>query len=178
MHVPDLEECFRASLASPHLDVSLDELREKGFLRAKPRQRACEGLQFKHSDGKYRFPEALSPEPQATPDFPLQLLTLIRRDAIHSQVIPEDHPPVCPHSLAPIIPCCAKFDWIVTCFSSHLWEEFLSRWKKARYSPLVVIYRRGDWMHYGGGANQLIKSKITDLGEGAAFYSQHVRLEN
>lgn len=33
-------------------------------------------------------------------------------------------------------------------------------------------------MKHGGGVNQLIESKMTDLGEGAAFYAQHVRLEN
>ena len=44
--------------------------------------------------------------------------------------------------------------------------------------PEVVIYRRGDWMKFGGGANQLIAAELTDLGDGAAYYSQYVRLEN
>ena len=44
--------------------------------------------------------------------------------------------------------------------------------------PGVVLYRRGDWMNRGGGINQLISAGITDLGSGAPFYDQHVRLEN
>jgi hypothetical protein len=33
-------------------------------------------------------------------------------------------------------------------------------------------------MSRGGGINQLISADITDLGAGAPFYDQHVRLEN
>jgi hypothetical protein len=33
-------------------------------------------------------------------------------------------------------------------------------------------------MNQGGGINQLISAGITDLGSGAPFYDQHVRLEN
>jgi anaerobic selenocysteine-containing dehydrogenase len=44
--------------------------------------------------------------------------------------------------------------------------------------PDVVIYRRGDWMKLGGGANQLIAAGLTDIGNGAPFYQQVVRLEN
>jgi hypothetical protein len=33
-------------------------------------------------------------------------------------------------------------------------------------------------MCLGGGANQLIEARLTDMGSGAAFYSQYVRLEN
>jgi hypothetical protein len=40
-----------------------------------------------------------------------------------------------------------------------------------------VIYRRGDWLKLGGGANRLIEDGVTDLGNGAPFYDQHVRLE-
>jgi hypothetical protein len=44
--------------------------------------------------------------------------------------------------------------------------------------PGAVVYRRGDWMNRGGGANQLIASGLTDIGGGAPFYEQYVRLEN
>ena len=44
--------------------------------------------------------------------------------------------------------------------------------------PGVVIYRRGDWISKGGGANQLIAARLTDIGSGAAYYDQYVRLEN
>jgi len=44
--------------------------------------------------------------------------------------------------------------------------------------PDVVIYRRGDWISQGGGVNQLIAARLTDIGSGAAYYDQYVRLEN
>jgi hypothetical protein len=44
--------------------------------------------------------------------------------------------------------------------------------------PDVVIYRRGDWISRGGGVNQLIAAQLTDIGSGAAYYDQYVRLEN
>jgi len=44
--------------------------------------------------------------------------------------------------------------------------------------PDVVIYRRGDWISQGGGVNQLIAAGLTDIGSGASFYDQYVRLEN
>ena len=44
--------------------------------------------------------------------------------------------------------------------------------------PDVVIYRRGDWISRGGGVNQLISAELTDIGSGAAYYDQYVRLEN
>jgi len=44
--------------------------------------------------------------------------------------------------------------------------------------PEVVVYRRGDWMKLGGGINQLIQERLTDMGWGAAFYDQYVKLEN
>ena len=44
--------------------------------------------------------------------------------------------------------------------------------------PEAVLYRRGDWMKLTGGCNQLIEARLTDMGNGAAFYDQYVRLEN
>ena len=44
--------------------------------------------------------------------------------------------------------------------------------------PEVVIYRRGDWISRGGGVNQLVAAGLTDIGSGAAYYDQYVRLEN
>jgi hypothetical protein len=44
--------------------------------------------------------------------------------------------------------------------------------------PEVVVYRRGDWMKLGGGINQLIREQLTDMGWGAAYYDQYVRIEH
>jgi hypothetical protein len=45
-------------------------------------------------------------------------------------------------------------------------------------TPDAVVYRRGDWMGLGGGANRLVEARLTDAGEGAAYYEQGVRLIN
>jgi len=44
--------------------------------------------------------------------------------------------------------------------------------------PEAAVYRRGGWLKLGGGVNQLIADAATDHGRGAAYYAQHVRLEN
>jgi len=44
--------------------------------------------------------------------------------------------------------------------------------------PGAVVYRRDDWIKFGGGVNQLIEAGLTDMGDCAPFYQQYVRLEN
>jgi len=44
--------------------------------------------------------------------------------------------------------------------------------------PEAVVYRRDDWIKFGGGVNQLIEASLTDMGDCAPFYQQYVRLEN
>jgi hypothetical protein len=103
----------------------------------------------------------------------------VRRNAIHSQMLPEDQkqPPVV---------------WVATgspCLENLNLEnpvELVSPLGRLKVSvqtlpdlhPGVVIYRRGDWISMGGGVNQLIAAGLTDIGSGAAYYDQYVRLEN
>jgi anaerobic selenocysteine-containing dehydrogenase len=109
----------------------------------------------------------------------LRLLSLVRRKAIHSQILPEDQkkPPkvwVAPDSF------CLK--------ELNLGRpvELVSPQGRLRVAvqtmeglhPDVAIYRRGDWISRGGGVNQLIAAQLTDIGSGAAYYDQYVRLEN
>ena len=117
--------------------------------------------------------------PPPDPEFPLRLLTLVRGNAIHSQILPEDQqfPPtvgISPHSRIASAIDLTKSVFLVSprgrlAVTPVLVEDL---------HPDTVVYRRGDWMALGGGANQLIADQVTDLGNGAAFYEQHVRLEN
>ena len=91
--LPAAEDCLRMSLRSPFLDVSLEDLRRAGFVRARRDDIAFSDSTFAHPEGKYRLPQALHEEPAAPPGFPLRLLTVVRREAIHSQILPEDHGP-------------------------------------------------------------------------------------
>ncbi|MBN2299368.1 MAG: molybdopterin-dependent oxidoreductase [Deltaproteobacteria bacterium] len=177
--MPDTETCLRASVDQDLLGLSFVELREKGFAKAKRPVVAYEGMKFDHADGKYRFPSVLHGEPAPPEDFPLRLLTLIRRDAMHSQILPADQKDTPTVRLAPD---CAYLAGIDRGKDVYLVSP-LGR-LKVRVELLdglhsgTVIYRRGGWMNMGGGANQLIAASLTDMGTGAAYYDQYVRLEN
>jgi len=177
--LPDTETCLRNSLEQPLLKVSLEELRQKGCARADRPAVAYADMTFDHQDGKYRFPATLHPEPAADPQYPLQLLTLVRRDAIHSQILPEDQVNVPRAWVAPDNPLLSGIDRSQDVYlASPLGRLKIILQTMSGLHPKVVLYRRGDWMNQGGGINQLIAAGITDLGSGAPFYDQHVRLEN
>ena len=88
--LPDARTCLEQSLNTPWLCITLDELKQQGFVKAKRPEVAYEDMIFGHKDGKYHFPEALHDEPAPMPEYPLRLLSLIRKGAMHSQILPED----------------------------------------------------------------------------------------
>ncbi len=178
LDLPSAEDCLRAALDSPYLSTTLEQLRDCGCARSNRPAIAYVDLQFAHQDGRYRFPYILHPEPQAPAEYPLRLLTLVRRKAIHSQMLPEDQG-------QPVV-------WVAadSACLKHLNPdepvEMVSALGRLKVDfqilpglhPDAVIYRRGDWISQGGGVNQLIAARLTDIGSGAAFYDQYVRLEN
>jgi anaerobic selenocysteine-containing dehydrogenase len=177
--MPAAEACLRAALRSAHLDTSLEELRRKRFVRSNRPKIAYEGMAFKHPDGLYRFPSALHAEAPPPEGFPLRLLTLVRRTAIHSQILPEDQQAPPPVWVAPESPALEGLDPArPVALVSPLGRLPVSLRLQPGLHPLAVVYRRGDWMNRGGGANRLIASGLTDIGGGAPFYEQYVRLEN
>ena len=179
LDLPTVEECLRAALDSPFLDTTLDEIRNCGCVRSNRPDVAYAGLRFAHQDGKYRFPYLLHAEPQPPADYPLRLLTLVRREAIHSQMLPEDQkqPPVV--WVAPDSSCLKdlRLERPVE-LVSPLGQMTVCVETLPDLHPDVVIYRRGDWISKGGGVNQLVAAGLTDIGSGAAYYDQYVRLEN
>ncbi|HPI93435.1 MAG TPA: molybdopterin-dependent oxidoreductase [Deltaproteobacteria bacterium] len=177
--LPAAEACLHESLRSPYLDISLDELRRKGFARAGRPEVAYAGLVFDHADGLYRFPAILHGEPDPPGGYPLRLLSLVRREAIHSQILPEDQemPPkvwVSPESAVLASLDRDKPISLVT----PLGRLRVNLMTMDGLHPEVVVYRRGDWMKLGGGVNGLIEPHITDMGTGTAYYDQYARLEN
>jgi anaerobic selenocysteine-containing dehydrogenase len=179
VNLPDPETCLRKSLDWPHLEVTLEELRRSGCARSDRPAIAYADMIFDHRDGKYRFPAKLHAESDADPRYPLQLLTLVRRNAIHSQILPEDHDPVPRAWVAPDNLMLPGIDRSRTVYLvSPLGRLRINLQIEKGLHPGVVLYRRGDWMSKGGGINQLISAGITDLGSGAPFYEQRVRLEN
>ena len=177
--LPEAEACLRMSLDSPFLGISLEELRQAGFVRANRPAIAYEGLYFDHADGRYRFPSELHDEPAPPPGYPLRLLSLVRREFIHSQILPEEH--VSPPTvwISPGIPAWDTLDRSRDVYlASPLGRLRVMVESDPALPPGVVLYRRGDWMQRGGGINQLIEAGVTDLGGGAPYYQQYVRLEN
>lgn len=179
IQIPDAETCLRRSLAAPFLKTTLEELRSNGYVRADRPSVAYEGMHFDHPDGKYRFPTALHEEPPSPEGFPYRLLTLIRGDAIHSQIL-EDRQVMPPRVwVAPDHPGLKELDrakpaWL----ASPLGRMRVQVETLEGLHPEVIVYRRGDWLKLGGGANRLISSGLTDIGRGAPFYQQCARLEN
>jgi anaerobic selenocysteine-containing dehydrogenase len=175
--LPDPDTIFSEALRSEYLDISFGRLKQERFVRANRPFLPYEDLKFDHSDTRYRLPTRLHPEPGPPGDYPYRLLTLIRRNAIHSQMLPEDQhmPPTV--WISPENPLWRTID---TDKPAHL----ISRigMMEVRVKPMeglhpeVIVYRRGDWMKLGGGINRLIEASPTDIGGGTAFYNQYVTI--
>jgi anaerobic selenocysteine-containing dehydrogenase len=179
IELPDTETCLRKSLDTPNLRVTLEELRRRGCVRAESPPVAYADMTFDHADGKYRFPLILHEEPRVDPEYPLRLLTLIRRSAIHSQILPEDQTDLPRAWVAPDNPLLPEIDLSKDVYLvSPLGRLKVALEEMTDLHPETVLYRRGDWMNRGGGINQLIAAGLTDVGSGTPFYDQYVRLEN
>ncbi len=179
IRLPDKPTCIRKSLESGISNLSLDELRRRRFIMVERERIPYQGLVFDHRDGKYRFPRSLHPEPSPPPGYPLRLLSLVRRNAIHSQIPPENQssPPlvrVSPETLRFLNIDPERKVYLV----SPLGRMEVRIETKAGLYPGALVYRRGDWYCQGGGVNRLVEAFATDMGSGAAFYRQYVRLEN
>jgi anaerobic selenocysteine-containing dehydrogenase len=179
VNLPAAEDCLRASLDSPFLSTSLEEIRHCGCVRSNRPKIAYADLRFGHQDGKYRFPYLLHAEPTPPDHYPLRLLTLVRRKAIHSQMLVEDQKSPPTVWVAPDSSCLKDLNLKKRVeLVSSLGRLKVTVQTLPGIHPDAVIYRRGDWISRGGGINQLIAARLTDIGTGAAYYDQYVRLEN
>lgn len=174
---PSRGACVNSALE--HSGIGVEELSTTGFCRSKWPMVAFEGMRFDTSDGRFLLPETLTPEPDATSDFPLQILSLVRGRYAQSQMpeseqrgiptvrISVDNPQL--ESLDP-----KKDVFLVTPQGSM---QVLVECVEDLH-PNAVVFRRGGWMSFGQSPNPIIEPKITDMGDTAAYYSQRARLEN
>ena len=179
VHLPDVETCFKKALKSPYLDITFEDLRRQCSVAANRQEIPYKAGGFDHPDGNYRFPTNLHDEQTLSAKFPFRLLSLVRGDEIHSQILPEKQQDL---PVVWIAPECEALNHVDTHKDIYLISK-RSRLKVALkilpgLHPEAAVYRRGDWIKYGGGINQLIEATVTDMGTGAAFYEQYVRLEN
>ncbi|MBI5017642.1 MAG: molybdopterin-dependent oxidoreductase [Deltaproteobacteria bacterium] len=133
---------------------------------------------FGHPGGRFRLLTAVSPEPAADPRHPLRFLTLIRPDALHSQLLPEEQKGALPARIHPdtaaalgLEPGCAIR--LVSTTGEVEAEVHLD----AGLHPGTVASPRGGWIGLGLGVNEATEALVTDLGEGAAYYGTRVRVE-
>ena len=103
----------------------------------------------------------------------------MRRNFLHSQILPEEHALVPLACISPKSSATKGLDLDKEVYVASPLGRLKVKLKYVQdLHPEVVIYRRGDWMSMGGGINQIIAAELTDMGNGAAYYSQFVRLEN
>ncbi len=177
-YLPAREQCFQLSLPELKNSISYEKFKKKGFMDAGKKTIAFANGCARKS-GLFNLVNTLSMEPEKNQLFPLRLLSLINRDYIHSQILPGDQ------GSLPVV--------MINPDSKHIGNINL-KGEIYLVSPLgrlkvevkfdeqlcsdVIIYRRGDWLLFQGGINSLIEAVLTDSGTGAAYYDQHVRLEN
>jgi len=179
VNLPDTEACLQASITSPFLETTLDELKRAGFTEARRPWIAYKGLAFAHADGRYHFPMSLHPEPPPPTGYPLRLLTLVRKAFLHSQILPEMHDEIPVAWVSNKNNMLKDIDISLDVFiASPLGRLKVKLKTLSGLHPEAVLYRRDDWIKFGGGINQLIEAGLTDMGDCAPFYQQYVRLEN
>ncbi|MDZ7762424.1 MAG: molybdopterin-dependent oxidoreductase [Desulfovermiculus sp.] len=177
--ITDRETCLKRSLALPgEGDQQWASLRDDGYVLAREQKPAfIHGPG--HKDGLFHALSKVSPGSQEDPRFPFRLLSLIRKQAIHSQILPldQDMPPTV--WVNPQAPGLQGLDLEGEVFLvSELGRLRVRVAFDSSLHPQALVYRRGDWMVLGGGVNQLIRDDVTDLKVGAAQYSQRVGLRN
>lgn len=176
VRLPPRDRCFENSLPPDAPD--LKTLKAQGFTWIE-QEAVVYANKTDHPDGRFHLIGGISPEPPSDPAYPLRLLSLINKNFIHSQILPAEHALPPRVEVNPRAPGVAELEWDEKIFLvSPLGRLEVDLVLDPSLDPGVLVYRRGDWMRLGGGVNQLIKAGLTDLGVGAAYYQQQVRLEN
>jgi len=156
---------------------ALEELREEGW-RYMGRSRVAFEGGFRRPGRGFRLLESLSPPDPIDEAFPLQFLTLVRRSATHSQMLPKEmseplavrlHPDTAARlglpegAQARVVGRAGTVEGMVRL--------------DAGLHPEAVACPRGGWIEFGQGVNLATEAALTDMGNGAAFYSTRVRVE-
>ncbi len=190
---------------NPINTTAMQELKERGFIKASYPKIAWKNLQFDHPNGKYRLPDALNRDPDAPDGYPMHLLSLVNRDFIHSQIPEESQtglPDVYINPDSPHLTHLSQLSQLKDAKSDKT-EPDMKKIHKTKCDkinpvylatpigrmqvqlkyvenmhPMTLIIRRGGWIKYGRCVNILIEPAITDMGENAAYYSQYARLES
>ncbi|XPV76312.1 MAG: molybdopterin-dependent oxidoreductase [Desulfovibrio sp.] len=170
---PTAEECLQQALS--RYPEALPVMKIKGFFEEPVDDVAYEDG-FDHPDGKCRLFVGISDEPENDGTYPYTLLTLVSRKAIHTQQV-EEHtelPTVTVSMMNPIIKELSDSGQAKLVTERGSMTVIVQG--DAAVQQDVVVIRRGGWVSAGQCANDIITPLLTDMGEGAAFYSQKVNL--
>ncbi len=178
LDIMDRRACLERSLVCRDPEAAMQELLHKGYFLARQQRPAFEQGTH-HEQGLFEAQDKVSPGSRESKDYPFRLLSLIRRDAIHSQMQPSEQqmPPTI--WVNPEAPGLQGVDLQKEVYLvSELGRLRVQVSFDSSLHPGALIYRRGDWMRLGGGVNQLIRARLSDLNVGAAQYRQSVALKN
>jgi anaerobic selenocysteine-containing dehydrogenase len=167
--------------------VDLESLRRSAFVpprRRHPWQDGC----FATPSGKYELysqtarehghdPLPVFQPPEAAPgDYPLRLLTLHHRDSMHSQhfAFVETLPIAYVHPQALQQAGRRAGDTARLVSARGVLEVTLA--EDAHLPADAVMVHQG-WWHHSGSVNVLTETRISDMGEQAAYYDSFCRLE-
>ncbi|MDD2390116.1 MAG: molybdopterin-dependent oxidoreductase [Desulfobacterales bacterium] len=177
--LPDAETFFRCALSTDRLSISFEDLKKQNFIKVKRPSVAYAGMKFDHSDGKFRLPARLHSQEPVPDKFRLRLITPVSRDHIHSQILADNHRLPLIVQVSSGCPYLADIDLSKDLYLVSPLQKLKVKLELSdRLHPEAAVLRRGSWMKTGGGVNQLIAARITDIGCGAAYYEQYVRIEN
>ncbi len=132
---------------------------------------------FPTADGKFHFITDVSLEmPAREPEFPLTLGSFSTSAAQSSQWSRPVHAALLPARCHPRAAPWAT-DGARALLCSRLGQLEVALQLDPRLHPDLVLVPKGGWLAHGQAANSLVTAALTDIGLGAAYYDQAVRLE-
>ena len=187
-----LDDWLRARL--PGGSAQLEELRARGH-QDPGGDTVAWRHGFDHPDGRFRLLSTVTPPLEEDHDlearagggpsssgggeYPLHLLTLIRGGAMHSQMTADEQVEPLAIRLHPstAAACCVKEGTAVRVVSRVGTLTGLLRLDPG-LNERAVACPRGGWVEHGLGVNVATEAAVTDMGDGAAYYSTTVRVES
>ena len=175
VEIPSREMCFERSLDLD--DQQRTMLWDRGYVHVRPGWVAF-ASGTAHPDSTFHLLQEVHQDPTPDEGFPLQLLSLVRRHTVHSQLGEDEldeslvlwvHP-----EAASLHGCPGGGQATAVSPLGRIQVEL--RLDHGLH-PGVALCRRGGWMTGEANVNRIIEAKATDLGVGAAYYSQRIRIE-
>ena len=175
VEIPSLETCLECSL-----DLDQEQrksLQTRGFVQVRPDWVAFSSGTA-HADGTFHLLQELHPDPAPNREYPLQLLSLVRRHTVHSQLGESELMEplriwVHPEAATTVSLDSGQEVDVVSPLGRIRAELRLD----SSLDPGVALCRRGGWLSEQTGINQVIEARTTDLGVGVAYYAQRIRIE-